>query len=219
VALEHARKQGRVSGPLPRDLGPLHHDYDKNQHDPIIDDTPHVDPTPQGTPRSPSPCPDPSGRKPTLPKILTNAQPGSRDPDGPGTPFYTPNGSREVVDRKPFESAVNIQTACSESSSHSQNVAGGPGREGVEVRQPVDKWRSKYRFPTQALQLPRSNPKTTEDTPRHRSRTLLTPQSQVTRERRGDSTFSFSSSPFDEFRRDAGPSRRILEANTPTIPG
>ena len=33
-----------------------------------------------------------------------------------------------------------------------------------------------------------------------------------------DSTFSFSSSPFDEFRRDAGPSQGITEGETSTIP-
>ena len=41
-AFEHAQRQGRVSSPLPRDLGPLRHVYGKNHHDPNIDDTPHV---------------------------------------------------------------------------------------------------------------------------------------------------------------------------------
>jgi hypothetical protein len=193
VALEHARNQGMASDPLPCDLGPLQHDYDKNQRDPIIDDTSHVDLTPQGTPRSPSPCPDPSGRKPVILDIPTDTQLGSR--------------GGEVVDRKPFDSGVNMQAAYSESSSHSQNVAGGPGSEVVEVRQPVDERESKHQFP--ALQLPQSNPKTTEDKPRHRFRTSLTRLS----------TFGSSSPPFNESRRDAGSSRRISGANTSTVPG
>ena len=172
----------------------------------------------QGTLRSPSPRPDPSGRKPTLSKILTNTQLESSNSDSPGTAFYTPNRYDEVVDRKPFDSAMNIQVAYSGSSSHSRNVGGDPGRGVVEVRQPVGRWKSKYQFPTQALQLPRSNPKTTEDTPRHGLMSLNRPL-QATRESGGDSAFSFSSPPFDEFRRDAGPSRRISEANTSTVLG
>ena len=216
AAFKRAQKHGRVSSPLSRDLGPLQHDYDKNQHDPIIDDTSHVDLTlvpARGTPRSPSPRPDPSGRKPTLPKILTNTQLESSNSDSPRT-FYTPNGGDEVVDRKPFNSAVNIQVVYSESSSRSRNLASGPGRGVVEVRQPVDKWGSKYPFPTQALQLPRSNSRTAEDTPRDELRM----PSQVTRGGRDDSTFSFSSSP-SELRRDVGPSRCISEVNISTILG
>ena len=68
AAFEHARKQDRVSSPLPMGLGLLQRGYDMDQHqrDPGIDDTLHVDLTPiptQGTPRSPSPLPGPSGRE------------------------------------------------------------------------------------------------------------------------------------------------------------
>jgi hypothetical protein len=98
-------------------------------------------------------------------------------------------------------------------------MAGSPGRGVLEVCQPMDKWKSKYQFPAQALQVPRSNLKTTEDTPNQGLRMSSTQPPQFTRERRDNSTFSFSSSPFDEFQRDAGPSRRISEANTSTVLG
>ena len=222
AAFKGARERARVSSPLSQDLGPLQHDYDKNQHDPIIDGTPHVDLTPvpaQEVSRSPSPRPDPSGKKPTLPKIQTSAQTESRNSDIVDTAFYTPNGGDEVVNRRPFDSAMNIQVVYSGSSSHSRNVTDGPGRGVVEVRQPGDKWRSQYHFPTQSLRIPQSDSKTTEDTPRQELRMSSAESSQVTRERGGDSTFSFSSSPLNEFQEDAGPSKRSLEANTSTIPG
>lgn len=208
ATFKHAGKQARVSSPLARDLGPLQHNYDKNQRNPVIDDTPHVDLTPipaQGIPRSPSPRPDPSGKKPTLSKILTNTQFESRNSDSTETAFYTPGGNVEVVDRKPFDSAMNIRVVYSGSSSCSQNVIGGPDRGVVEVCQPMDEWRAKYQFPTQALQLFQSNSKTTEGTPRQ--------------ERRGDSTLGFPPSPSDEFQRDADPSSHISEVNTPTTIG
>jgi len=225
AAFEHARRQGRVFSPLPRYLGPLQHGYDMNQHqhDPVIYDTPHVDLTPmptQGTPRLPSPLPDPSGRKPTLHKIQTSTKLETRNSDSsPGTAFYTPGASGEVVERNPFDSAVNIRVVYSGSSSRSRNAAGGPGRGVVEVRQPADEWKSKYQFPTQALHSPRSNSNTTEDTPGHGLRTSWARLSQVTGERGRDSAFSFSSSPFNEFYREAGSSRRISEVNTSTIAG
>ena len=208
ATFEHAGKQGRVSSPLVRDLGPLQHNYDKNQRNPVIDDTLHVNRTAvpvQGIPRSPSPRPDPSGKKPTLSKILTNTRFESRGSDSAETAFYTPGGNVEVVDRKPFDSAMNIRVVYSGSSSRSQNVIGGPDRGVVEVCQPMDEWRSKYQFPTQALQLLRSDSKIAEDTPRQ--------------ERRSDSTLGFPPSPSDEFQRDADLSSHISEVNTPTTVG
>jgi hypothetical protein len=124
-----------------------------------------------------------------------------------------------VVDRNPFDSAMNVQVVYSRSSPRPWNVTGGPGRGVLEVRQPMDKLKSMYQFPTQASQVPRSNLKMADDTPGRGLRMSSTQPPQFTRERRDDSTFSFSSSPFDEFRRDAGPSRRISEANTSTILG
>ena len=124
-----------------------------------IGDTSYVDVTlvpAQGTPRSPSPRPDPSGRKPILPKILINLPLESRNSYSPGTAFYTPGGGDEIVDRRPFDSAVSIQVVYSGSSSHSRNVAGGPGRRVVEFRLPASKWRPQYQFPTQSLRLPKS---------------------------------------------------------------
>ena len=217
AAFEHAQKQGRVSSPLPRDPDPLQLDYDKNQHDPTISDTPHVDlilEPAQGVPRSSPPRPDPSRGIPSLAKILTNMQLESKDSGSSGTAFYTPGQSGEVVDRRPFDSAVNIQI---EPSSCSQAV-GGPTRGVVDPHKPVNKWKSKYQFPTQAPPSPRSGSKTTDDAPRHGLRMSLTRPSHV-RERGGDSTISFTSSPFDEFQKDASPFRRISEANVHTIPG
>lgn len=123
------------------------------------------------------------------------------------------------MDGKPSNSAVNIRDVYPESGSRSQNAAGDPGHEVVEVSQPVETLESKYQFPTQALKSPQSNSKITEDVPRHGFRMLLGRPLQIARERKGDSTISFSSSPFDEFRKDAGPSRRVSEANTSTIAG
>ena len=216
AALEHSRKQGWVlQGP-----SPSYRDNDESQHDPTTDDTPHVDLTPvpaHGAPRPSTLRPDPPGGKPILPKLLTSAQVEPRDSNSPGTAFYTPAKSGEVVDRGPFDSAVNIRVQYSGSSSRSQDVA-GPTRNVVDVRQPVGEWKTKYQFPTQALPSPRSNSKTTDDGPRHGLVMSLARSSRATRERRGDSTFSFSTSPFDEFQRDGGPSRRVSEANTSTIP-
>ena len=93
-----------LRNPLPRDPGPFQHNYNKNQHDPTTNSTPHVDLTPvpvQGTPRSPSPRPDPSGKNPTLPKILTTVQLGSRNSNRSETASYSPGGSGEVVSRGP----------------------------------------------------------------------------------------------------------------------
>ena len=225
AAFEHARRQERAFSPLPRDLGPLQRSYDMNQHqhDPVFDDTPHVDLTPmpaQGTPHSSAPLPDPSGGKPTLHKIQTNTQLETKNSDSsPGIAFYTPGASGEVVERSLFDSAVNIRAVYSSgSSSRSRNVAGGTGRV-VEVFQPTNEWKPKYQFPTQALHSPRTNSNTTEDTPGYGSRTSWARLSQVTGERGRDSAFSFSSSPFNGFCGDADSSRRISEANTSTIAG
>lgn len=210
VASERARKQGRTPSPLPRGPGPLQHDYDKNRHDPTIDDAPHVDLAPvlaQGTLRSPSPRPDPPGGKPTLTKILTTAQLESRNSDSSGTEPSTSGGSGEDANRRPFDSATNIQVVYSESNPHSENAA-GLTRRVVEVCKHVDRRKPEYQFPAQ---LPRSDSKATEDAPKHGL-------SQITRGR-GDSTPSFSSSLSDEFGTDEAPSRRISDANIPTTPG
>jgi len=104
----------------------------QHQHDPVFDDTPHVDLTPmsaQGTPHSSSPLPDPSGRKPTLHRIQTNTQLETKNSDSsPGTASHTPGASGEVVERSLFDSAVNIQVVYSSSP------------------------KPKYQFPIQALQ-------------------------------------------------------------------
>ena len=203
---------------LEQDPGSLQHNHDENQRNPTIYDTPHVDLTPtpaQGVPHPPSSQPDPFGGKPILPKIVTNAQLESRSSDSPGTAFYTPGGSGEVVDRWPFDSAVNVRVVYSRPGSSSQEAI---GHRVVDVHQPTDKWKSKYQFPIQPLQLPRRDSKMTGVKSRHGSGISLARPSQNTREHRGDSTFSYSSSPFDEFVKDAGPSTRIPETNTPTIP-
>ena len=220
AAFERARKQGMVSSPLARDSGPLNRDYDKNQHDPTISDTPHVDLTPepaQGVPGPSSPRLGPSGGKPILTKIVTSPQLESKSSDSPDATFYTPSGNDEAVDRKPFDSAVNIRVVYSDPSFRSRSV-GGPARGVVDVHQPVTKWESKYQFPTQDLRLPRNNSKETDDESRHGLRMPLTQPSQV-RERGEDSMFSFISSPFDEFRKDSDTSRGISEVNVSTVPG
>jgi len=206
----HGQGQGRVSSPLLRGPGPSQHDHDKNHHEPPIYDTPHVDLTPipvQGAMRPSSPRSDPSGGKPTLPKILTATRLESRNSDSPRTAFYTPGGSVEVVDSRPFDSAVNVRVVYSGSSPHSRDVA---GRRVVGVHQPSNtQLDSKYFFPIQPLEPPRRNSKTTDIESRHGFTTLLTRPTQNTRERQGDSAFSYSSSPFDEFQRDVGSSGRI----------
>jgi len=120
------------------------------------------------------------------------------------------------VDRKPFDSAANIRIVYSDPSSHSR-TAGGPARGVVNVHQPANKWKSEYQFPAQASPLPRSDLKISDDAPRHELRMPLARPSEIT-ERERDSAFSFTSSPFDEFREDAGTSRRISEVNVSTAP-
>ena len=219
-SMDDPAAKGQVVNPLPQGPSPSHRDNDESKHDPITDETPHVDMTPapaHGAPRPSPPLPDLPGGKPILPKLLTSAQVEPRDSNSPGTAFYTPARSGEAVDRGPFDSAVNIRVQYSGSGSPSQAVT-GPTRNVVDVSQPVGKWKTKYQFPTQALPSLRSNPETTEDGPRHELVMSLTRPLRAIRERRGDSTFSFSTSPFDEFERDGGPSRRVSEANTSTIP-
>ena len=207
TAFGHPRKQGRNSDPL-------HCDYGKNQHDPITDDRPHVDLTAaltQGAPR-PSPCPDLPGGKPALHKLLMDTQLESRNSDSPGTAFHTPGGSYDVSDRGPFDSAANIRVVYSESSPRSGNAADST-RKVADVRNPTNKWKSEYEFPTQS---PRSTTEAAEDGPRRRPKMPSTRLSQVTGGHQRDSAFSFLISPFDEFRRDSGPSRCISEVTTPT---
>ena len=125
--------------PPPSGPSPSHRDNDESQRDPTTDDTPHVDLTPvpaHGAPRPSSLRPDPPEGKPILPKLLTSTQVKPRDSNSPGTAFYTPVRSGEVVDRGPFDSAVNIRVRYSGSGSHSQDVA-GPIRNVVDVHQPV----------------------------------------------------------------------------------
>ena len=187
-----------------RGPGSLHYGYGETQRDPSIDDPSLGGPIAaltQGAPR-PSPRPNPPGEKLALPKILTDTRPES---DGPGTPFYTPGGSFEVSDRKPFDSAVVIYPR---SSPRFRNAA-SPIRKVADVLNPTNKRKPEYEFPTQS---PRSATKAAEDGPRRGLRMPFTQLSQVQR----DSASSFSISPFDEFRGDANPSRCISEVTTPT---
>jgi len=218
AVLEDTQKPDRGADTVAQDPGPLQPNHDENQRNPTIYDIPHVDLTPvpaQGALHPPSSRPDPFGGKPILPKIMTNAQLESRNSDSPGTAFYTPGGSGEVVDRWPFDSAVNVRVVYSGAGSSSREVI---GNRVVDVHQPTDKWKSKYQFPIQPLQLPRRDSKMAGVNSRHGFGISLARPSQNTREHRGDSTFSYSSSPFDEFVKDAGSSTHIPETNTPTIP-
>ena len=206
-----------VTGPLLWGHGPL---QDQNQHDPTIGDArpPHVDLAEilgqtNGTTCPPSPQQNPPGSKPTLPKILTTAQLEPKNSDSPGTAFYTPSGSGEVVDRRPFDSAVHIRVAYSGSSSPPRDVANS-ARRVVDVQPLKKRPEPKHPFPMQPLEPPRHNPKTADVGLGHGLKILLTRPSRNTR-----AISSFSSSPFDEYRRDAGLSRRISETNTPTTPG
>ena len=93
------------------------------------------------------------------------------------------------MDRGQFDSAVNTRVRYSGSGSRSQDVA-SPAHNVVNVRQPVGKWKTKYQFPTQALPSLRSNPKITDNGPRHELVTSLTRPLRAARERWGDLTFS-----------------------------
>lgn len=188
--------------------GPLHCDYGENQRDPSTDDSPRVSPTAARTQEVPHPSPrlNPPGGKLALPKILTDTR---LESDGPGTPFYTPGGSFEVSDRKPFDSAVVVYPM---PSPRFRNAA-SPTRKVADVRNPTNKWQPEYEFPTQS---PRSATRAAEDGPRRGLRMPFTQPSQVTGGHQRDSASSFSISPFEEFRGDGNPYRCISEVTTPT---
>jgi hypothetical protein len=136
------------------------------QHDPIIDDTPHVDLTEIPTQGAPSPPPrsEPFGIKPRL-QITTSAPLERRNSDSPGTEFYTPGGIGEVVDRGPFDSAMPIRVIYSRSGISSGNLAGRSGRVvGVhQQRNPMPM----YKFPAQLAPVTPNDSKATEAPPRH----------------------------------------------------
>ena len=162
-----AKGRGRVADP-PR---PAHMPL---QHDPIICDTPHVDLTQilaQGTPPPPHPS-GPSGIRPRL--YLTTPVPlDFRNSDSPGTDFYTPDGSGEIVGRKPFDSAIPIQVIYSRSVSRPGGVAGPFSRViGVhQQRKPM------HQFPTRPTPVSPNDSKTTESLP---TNSLLETSSVIT---------------------------------------
>lgn len=234
--------------PLFRGLDLSKHAYDKNQHDPTTYDTQplHVDlteiPIPaRGITSQASPRSDLPGMKPQLARIMTNPPLESRNSDSPGTSFLTPTPSGDIGDHRPFDSAVSIQVEYSRSGP-SRDTAASP-RKVVGVHQLGDKRsRSKHSFPGRSLEPPRrkrSNPRPDIVSPvrraseamgvgpRHGLRISLTPPSRSARRnsnskqprRRGDSTLSFSSSPFDEFHNDTSTPEDIPEATASTAPG
>ena len=199
------REQGKVNTPLRPSSVPSQNEHNESQHDPTVHDARRVDlaQTPaQGTRRSPS-----SGGKPRL-QITTKPRTGSRNPDGPGTAFYTPGGSGEVADRRPFDSAVPIQVVYSGASS-SSGVRAGPSRNVVDIHQQAV---PQYQFPAQPRPAPQSDSKEADVAPRHGLRMPFLRPSRKARERGGDSMTSFLSSPFDEL------SGRLSWANPPAIP-
>lgn len=195
-------------------------------------------PTPdKGITHPSSHLPDSSGRRPRLPRIMTNPPLEPRSSDGPRTQYFTPGASGEARDSRTFNSAVGVQVVYSRSGLGSQDVA-GHARRVLDVRQPAaERMKSKHSFPTRPPEPPQrkgssrqpdTDPglETSDVRPRHGLRMSLVPPSQTTKgfshlrepERQRDSTFSYSSSPFDEFRSDAGPSQTVPDAGNPTIP-
>lgn len=225
--------------------GPGHsqHVSDESQQDPTIRDTrpSRVGPTEtlaliNGIPRSSSPLSDSPGGRPPLLRITTSPPLQTRSSGGPGTAYFTPGASREVRDSRTFDSAATVRVEFSDPNSGSQNVA-KTDHKVVDV-QPAPEWvRSKHLLSIRPLEPPRrkgsgrrsnAGPDSVmaDVEPRHGLRIPLAPPSRSSPgfsymqelERQRDSTFSFSSSPFDQFRGDTGPSRRIPEVENPTIP-
>lgn len=163
-----ARYQGAVINPLRRGLVLPQYDYD----DPTIYDTSHVDLTqvPAQGPSRPSPFSDPLGVKPRL-QITTVAPVTSRNSNSPGTSFYTPGGSGEVVERRPFDSAAAIRVIYSSSGSRPRDSV-GPFRRVVDVLQQGS---NKYNFPIQRTPVSPSNPKATGAPSRYGFRRSLQP--------------------------------------------
>ncbi|KAF9792049.1 hypothetical protein BJ322DRAFT_8617 [Thelephora terrestris] len=188
-----ARNQGWVA--IPRGHGPVfpQHDYDDIELEPTIYDTSHVDLTQvpaQGPPR-----PGPPRGKPRL-QITTIAPVRSRNSNSPGTAFYTPGGSGEVVDRRPFDSAAAIRVIYSTSSSRPSDSA-GPFR---RVVRDVLQGSARYQFPIQRTPVSRSDPRATTDAPpRHGFRTsFLRPPRNVAGSPRFFSGASASTTPGHE---------------------
>ena len=183
-----AQGQGRITNPL-------HPAHFPSQHDPIIYVTPHADLTQtpaQGAPRPP-PRSDPSGIKPRL-QIMTSAPMELRNSNSPTTEFYTPGGSGEVLDGKPFDSAAPVRVIYSRSVSRSSDAA-HPFRGVVGVHQ---QWNSMHRFPTQPTPASPGDSKTTDIPPIHERRMPL----------------ALARPP----KINAGPLSRISGLNTSTIP-
>ena len=160
-ASRHAQEHGGVTKPLHQVLSPP-------QHDPIIHDTPHVDLIQIPVLAAPRPPPrfDPFGAKPRL-QITISAPLEPINSDSPGTAFYTPGGSGEAADRKPFNSAMPIQVTYS--SPRPDDVA-GPFRRVVGVHQ---QWNSMYKFPTQPTPVSGNDPGTADTEPRYGSEMSL----------------------------------------------
>lgn len=139
------------------------HDHDENQHDPTIGHAPRPvfsqDPS-QGGP-GPAPLSDSLGGKPRL-QIMTVPPVRSKNSDSPGTAFYTPGGSGEVVERGPFDSAVQVRV------TYSPSVA--PFRRVIDVLQPGN---AKHKFPVQRTPVSRSGSNTLGAPPRHGLRMSL----------------------------------------------
>lgn len=212
------------------------HVSDESQRGPTIDDTqpPHADstetPAPiNGTTRPPSPISDSPGVRPPPLRITTNPPLEPRSSGFPGTTYFTP----EVRVSRTFNSAATVQVEFSDPNSASQDV-GDTDHKVVDVQPASGRVRSRHLLSIPPLEPPRrrgsgrrpntdSSWETIGVEPRHGLRIPLAPPSRNSQgfshlqERLRDSTFSFSSSPFDEFRSDAGPSQRIPEAEIPTI--
>jgi hypothetical protein len=153
--------KGRAIDPLRWPPAFPQHDHDENQHDPIIYDTPHVDLT-MGASYPLFTRSEPFVGKPRL-QITTGAPLESRNSDSPGTAFYTPGGSGEGMDKRPFDSAVAIRVVYSRSNSRPRDV-GALARRVLNVRQQLY---TKYQFPVQRTLVAGADLNTGEVPPRH----------------------------------------------------
>ena len=244
VVTDFADDQGALGRtPLLPAPGHFQRVSDDNKHDPTIHDTrsSHVDPTEipasaRGTTHPISHVADPPGGRPLPLRIMTDPPLGSRSSDDTGTTYFTPGASREVRDSRTFDSSATIRVGFSGLNPGSRDAA-HTDRSVVGVQPTSGRVRSKRLLSIRPLEPPRRrrssrrsntdpSSETTSVEPRHGLRIPLAPPSRNGQgssysrepERRRDSTLSFSSSPFDEFRSGAGPSQRIPEAEISTAP-
>jgi len=224
-----------------RGPGHLQRVYDKDQHDPIINDTqsPHVGPIvapaqAQGVTRPSSRSDFPEGR-PQPPRIATHLPLGG-NLGGPRSACFTHEATGESGDSWTFDSAACIRVVFSGSDSDSLGGAGSTHRVvGVQPAvQRVTSKRSPSIQPLEPHRRKRANPGSGASPssemagvkPKHGSSTLLYPPSKssqgVLNSKGQEDPEGFMSgsspSPFDESQGDAGPSKGILEAETPAIP-